>query len=192
MKPQVSKVSKAGSSESSHAAPPSPSARQRDTFESAMKLFHERKLKPARDLFQQAMEGPERDVAQRAHLHAVMCDRRLEQETVTLRTSEDYYNYGVVLINTRRLMEARSALEKALEMAPGKEHIHFALALAQALGGDAASAFANLKRAIELEPRNRLLARQDTDFAPLANQPPFDALVYPERQQWAGPDKKGW
>jgi tetratricopeptide (TPR) repeat protein len=192
MKPQVSKASKSGPSEAPQAGAVSPSARQRENFESAMRLFHERKLKLARDLFQQATEGPERDVAQRARLHAVMCERRVEQETVTLRSAEDYYNYGVVLINTRRLMEARSTLEKALELAPGKDHIHYALALAQALGGDPQSAYANLKHAIELEPRNRLLARQDADFAPLANQPPFDALLYPERQQWQSPEKKGW
>jgi hypothetical protein len=41
-----------------------------------------------------------------------------------------------------------------------------------------------LKRAIELEPRNRLIARQDADFAPLAHQPPFDALIYPEKESW--------
>ena len=69
-------------------------------------------------------------------------------------------------------------------MAPDTDHIHYALALAQALSGDLASAHENLKRAIELEPRNRIIARQDADFAPLANQPPFDALLYPEKKSW--------
>ena len=44
--------------------------------------------------------------------------------------------------------------------------------------------YENLRRAIELEPRNRIIARQDADFAPLANQPPFDALLYPEKKSW--------
>jgi tetratricopeptide (TPR) repeat protein len=158
--------------------------RQLSSFEAAMKLFHARKLKDARDLFQQAAEGPERDVAQRAQLHIAMCDRRLQQETVSLRSAEDYYNYGVALINTRNISEARAHLEKALQMAPGSDHIHYALALAQALGGDLSSAHENLRRAIELEPRNRIIARQDADFAPLANQPPFAALLYPEKKSW--------
>jgi hypothetical protein len=54
----------------------------------------------------------------------------------------------------------------------------------------------NLKRAIELEPRNRLIARQDADFAPLANQPPFDAIIYPEKivypEKVVYPEKKSW
>ena len=114
-----------------------------------------------------------------------MCDRRLQPHvTVTLGTAEEYYNYGVALINLRNLTEARSHLEKALEMSPSADHVHYALALAQALAGDVANAQQNLERAIELEPRNRLIARQDADFAPLANQPPFDAILYPEKKNW--------
>lgn len=168
----------------------SPAARQRATFEAAMKLFHERRLREARELFAGAAEGPERDVAQRANLHLTMCDRRLVQATVSLNSAEDYYNYGVALINTRKIAEARTHLEKALEISPNTDHIHYALALAQALAGDPLNAYANLKRAIELEPRNRMIARQDADFGPLANQPPFDALLFPERNPW--PEKKGW
>jgi Flp pilus assembly protein TadD len=113
-----------------------------------------------------------------------MCDRRLEQDKPNLGTAEDHYNYGVALLNTRKVPEARSYLEQALRMTPGADHIHYALALAQALDGDLAKAHENLKRAIELEPRNRRLARQDADFAPLANQPPFYDLLYPEKKGW--------
>jgi tetratricopeptide (TPR) repeat protein len=166
-------------------AQPLDATKQLNSFEAAMKLFHARKLKDARALFETAAAGPERDVAQRARLHIAMCDRRLEQAvTPPLHSAEDHYNYGVAMINARRIGEARSHLERALEMAPGTDHIHYALALAQALGGDPANAYENLKRAIELEPRNRIMARQDADFAPLANQPPFDALIYPEKKGW--------
>jgi len=165
-------------------AQPLDAAKQLSSFEAAMKLFHTRKLKEARELFDIAASGPERDVAQRSRLHIVMCDQRLEQAAVKFGSAEDYYNYGIALINARKAAEARAHLEKALQMAPGTEHIHYALALAQALSGDLASAHDNLKRAIDLEPRNRIMARQDADFAPLAHQPPFDVLLYP--------DKKGW
>ncbi len=165
-------------------AQPARSQTQLGTFEAAMRLFHARKLREARELFLSAAEGPERDVAQRARLHVAMCDRRLEKAPVNLGSAEDYYNYGVALINTRSYAEARTHLQRGLEIDPKADHIHYALALAQALGGDSSSAYESLKRAIELEPRNRLIARQDADFAPLANQPPFDVLLYP--------DKKGW
>lgn len=159
-------------------------ARQLRSFEAAMKLFHARRLAEAREQFQIAAAGPESDVAQRARLHIAMCDRRLQQAAPNLSSAEDYYNYGIALINARKIAEARAHLERALEMSPGSDHIHYALALAQALGGDLPKAYENLKRAIELEPRNRILARQDADFAPLATHPPFDALLYPEKRGW--------
>ena len=180
-KPQASKTNHSESHSTGTAATP-PS--QFTSFEAGMKLFHARQFKEARDQFALAVRGPERDVANRSQLHLAMCDRRLQHVTVTLGTAEDYYNYGIALINLRNLVEARAHLEKALEMSPAADHVHYALALAQALSGDMTNAQNNLKRAIELEPRNRLLARQDADFAPLANQPPFDAILYPEKKSW--------
>ena len=174
----------AAASRAGAGAQPLSSKKQLASFEAAMKLFHARILKEARELFLQAAAGPERDVAHRAQLHAAMCDRRLQQGTLDLRSAEDYYTYGVALLNARNVAEARAHLEQALQLAPGADHIYYTLALAQALGGDLASAHDNLKRAIELEPRNRIMARQDADFAPLANQPPFDVLLYPEKKGW--------
>ncbi|PWT99719.1 MAG: hypothetical protein C5B51_26545 [Terriglobia bacterium] len=158
--------------------------KQLGNFESGIKLFHSRKFREAREHFLRAAEGPERDVAHRARLHVTMCERRFEQPAVNLRTAEDHYNYGVALLNTRKVEEARTHLGRALEMAPDSDHVHYALALVQALAGDLAGAHDHLKRAIELEPRNRIMARQDADFAALAGQPQFQALLYPEKKSW--------
>jgi tetratricopeptide (TPR) repeat protein len=157
---------------------------QLQVFESAMKLFHARKFREARELFLQAAGGPERDVAHRAQLHASMCERRLQQPPVELHTAEDYYNYGVALLNSRNVEEGWSHLERALQLAPAADHIHYALAVAQALRGANAEALEHLRRAIELEPKNRLMARQDADFGSLNGQPQFQALLYPEKKNW--------
>jgi tetratricopeptide (TPR) repeat protein len=180
-------ATKPGSLESAHgtqAGRASDAGEQLSTFEAAMKQFHERHMAAARELFQRAAAGPERDVANRAQLHMAMCDRRLQQETVEPQSAEEYYNYGVALINTRKLSEARQNLEKALALTPHADHVHYALALAQALGGDLETARGHLERAIELEPRNRIIARQDADFAHIARHPMFDALLYPEKKGW--------
>ena len=149
-----------------------------------MRLFHARSLREARELFLQAAGGPERDVAHRAQLHAAMCDRRLEQAAPALRSPEDYYNYGVALMNARQMDAAREHLEISLRLAPDSDHVHYALGVALALAGDHAGAFDHLKRSIELEPRNRLIARQDADLSHLAGQAPFEALLYPEKKAW--------
>ncbi len=46
---------------------------------------------------------------------------------------------------------------------------------------DIESALENLKTAIDLEPRNRYLARNDRDFTALTEDPRFADLVYPEK-----------
>ena len=158
--------------------------KQLTAFESASRLFQARSFAQAKELFEQAALGPERDVAHRAKLHAEMCARRLERKNVDLESAEDFYNYGVALINTGKTAEARDYLARALAMAPNADHIHYALGLAQALSGDLDRAYENLKRAIEIEPRNRIIARQDADLAPLASQPPLDTLLYPEKKSW--------
>jgi tetratricopeptide (TPR) repeat protein len=160
----------------------SDAAKQMAAFESAMKLFHARRLKEARDLFQQATKGPERDVAQRATLHIAMCDRRLEQPAPSLVSAEDHYNYAVAMINARKLNEARTHLEKALAMASGSDHIHYAMAVVLSLSGDLYGAHESLRRAIEIEPRNRLTARQDADLSALANSSQYSSLIFPERK----------
>jgi tetratricopeptide (TPR) repeat protein len=160
-------------------------AKQLAAYEAAMKHFHARKFKEARDLFQEAAGGPERDVAQRSRQQTAMCDRRLLQAPeLDLGTAEEHYDYGVLMINSRNIAEARIHLEKALKIAPGEEHIHYALALAQGLSGDFAAAHENLRMAIELEPRNRMIARQDADFAPLIHQSLIHALLFPEKKVW--------
>ncbi|MEO8370041.1 MAG: tetratricopeptide repeat protein [Candidatus Solibacter sp.] len=170
--------------ESGNPEAPTPAAVQLAAYEGAMRLFHARKLGEARGFFLEASAGPGRDVAQRAQLHIAMCDRRLEQAAVSFGSAEEYYNYGVALLNLRNAVEARTHLEKALTIDPSADHIHYALALAHALTGDLAGAHDNLRRAIELDPRNRMMARQDADFAPLVNQAAFRSLLFPEKKSW--------
>jgi tetratricopeptide (TPR) repeat protein len=188
-KPQAPKSSRASElagpqAAAAAAAPAWNGQTQLAGFEAAMKHFHARNFKAAREQFEQAAQGPERDVAQRSKLHITMCDRRLQQDVLSLGSAEEYYTYGVAMLNARKFAEARTSLEKAVSLDPAADHMHYALAGALALNGDVNGAHDSLKRAIEMEPRNRLAARQDADFAPLANQPPFDALLYPEKKSW--------
>src|SRR5262249_30685362 len=158
-------------------------SRQLALFESAMKFFHSRKFREAREAFLQAKEGPQRDIAQRADLHIRMCDRRLQSAAVTPSSAEELYTYGVALLNTRNLATAQQNLQKALDLAPDTDHIHYAMALCKALSGDLAGAHHHLKRAIDLEPRNRLAAKQDADFAPFTHQAPLDELLSGEHKR---------
>jgi tetratricopeptide (TPR) repeat protein len=153
-----------------------------ESFEEGMHLFHARKFQQARELFQQAVRGADRAVTHRAGLHARMCEQRLESAGLVLNTPEEHYNYAVTLINSRDLATAQKHLRAALAGAPTADHVLYALAACQSLSGDLQAAYENLKRAIDLQPRNRLAARQDPDFAAMAGQPAFHRLLYPDKK----------
>jgi tetratricopeptide (TPR) repeat protein len=150
-------------------------------FEQAVRLFHSRKFADARELFVKAAAGPNREMAHNAELHIRMCDSRLQKPVVDLRTAEEHYNYGVAMINARNLADAQQHLEAALKLEPRADHVYYALALSKGLAGDVEGAYENLKRAIDLEPRNRIAARQDADFAGIANQPQIHQLLFPDK-----------
>ena len=117
-------------------------------------------------------------------LHIAMCDRRLGSEpAVELRTAEDHYNYGVALINTRKVAEARDSPGKGAgdrsRLGPHSLRPGAGSGPVRRSGQrprEPASAPSSWNRAIAL------IARQDADFAPFANQPAFQALSYPEKK----------
>jgi Tfp pilus assembly protein PilF len=141
--------------------------RQAEAFEQAMQLFHARDYAGARAAFEKAAAGPVPAMSHTARLHAKMCVQRLSQAQPKIETAEDRYNYAVGLINQRRLADAEEHLYKALETHPHADHLHYALALTRGLQGDLEGAHRHMKRAIDLQPRNRTLARNDPDFAEL-------------------------
>ncbi len=176
--PEGARSGKTASTATERAAKPD----QLELYESGIRLFHAGRYGEARDLFVEAAKGHDRAVAHRAELHVRMCERRLEEPVALPQTAEEHYTYGVALMNARELAAAREHLQAALAIAGEADHVYYALALCYGLAGDLQAAHENLKRAIELQPRNRIQARQDADFAPFASLPPLDRLLYPEKK----------
>lgn len=165
-----------------NAKPAAPGSAQMSSFQEGMRFFHARQFQQARELFTEATGGPDRAVSHRASLHVCMCDRRLQSSGVILNSAEEHYNYAITLMNARDLATAQIHLHAALDAEPAGDHVIYALAACQCLGGDLQQAYENLKRAIDLQPRNRLAARHDSDFAAMAEHQTFSRLLYPDRE----------
>jgi tetratricopeptide (TPR) repeat protein len=155
---------------------------QIEFFQEGMRLFHTRHFEQAKEIFQRAATGPDRAVTHRAILHADICEQRLASAGLVLNTPDEHYNYAITLINSRDLNTAQKHLRAALDADPAADHVLYALAACQSLSGDLQAAYENLKRAIDLLPRNRLAARQDPDFAGMAQHPAFNRLLFPDRK----------
>lgn len=173
------------------AAPPDPDAQakqqQLKVYEEALKQFQQQKWARAKELFERVLEGPARDLADRAQMHLRICAQRISPPpAATPKSAEDHYTQGVALMNMGRWDEAREHLDRARKAAPKADHIVYAIAALDCLTGEADSAMENLKLAIQLRPENRYHARNDEDFSFLQEDPRFTELLYPERDSSAG------
>jgi hypothetical protein len=161
--------------------PPSPFEVQLRIYEQAVQLFSQRKLAEARDRFLEVAKGPAPHISDKARSYVQVCERRTSSIQVKLSTAEDHFNYGVERLNARDVELAKYHLGRALALQPEADHVLYTLALCCGFAGDGNGACENLKRAIDLEPRNRILARQDPEFSALASQfPGLRALLIAE------------
>jgi tetratricopeptide (TPR) repeat protein len=160
---------------------------QMKVYEEAMAFFHQQKFQRAKQELEKVLEGPSKELADRARMHLRIVEQRMKPSAEqNPKSPEDHYQRGVAMMNLGRWDEARESLEKARKLAPKLDHVHYALAALDCLTGEADSAMANLKVAIELRPANRYHARNDEDFAFLQEDPRFTELLYPEKEGYAG------
>lgn len=137
-----------------------------DLFAKAVKCFSSGDYREAAALFEEAAAGPLMSVNESAQMYRRVCLQRIQSATPKLQSPEDFYNYGVSLLNAGRHQEARGHLETAVSQSP-LPHYLYALALAEGMLGSVSGAVQQLRRAIQADPAVRSLARNDADFAPL-------------------------
>lgn len=173
------------------AAPPDPDApakqQQLKLYEEALRYFQQQKFPKAKEALERVLEGPSKELADRAKVHLRICAQRIAPAAAAApKSAEDHYAQGVALMNLGRWDEAREHLDRAHKAAPKADHIVYAMAALDCLTGEADSAMQNLKIAIQLRPENRYHARNDEDFAFLQEDPRFTELLYPEREGSGG------
>jgi tetratricopeptide (TPR) repeat protein len=172
-------------------APPDPDGpakqQQLKHYEEALTLFQQQKFQRAKQSLERVIEGPSKELGERAQVHLRVCDQRISRAPApVLKSAEDHYTQGVALMNLGRWDDAREHLDRARKTAPKADHIVYAMAVLDCLTGEADSAMDNLKIAIQLRPENRYHARNDEDFAFLQEDPRFTELLYPERDGSGG------
>lgn len=148
-------------------------------FEMGVRAFRRQNYEKAAEIFAKLVGSEVRDVAERAHMHLRLCRERTSRSKPVLKSAEDYYALGVACLNAREYGLAIEHLSKADKLKAQQDHVHYALAVSHALGGNRDAAFAHLERAFALRSENRIHARRDQDFQGLAADPRFRRLLYP-------------
>ncbi|MBY0505882.1 MAG: hypothetical protein K2X03_18340 [Bryobacteraceae bacterium] len=146
------------------------SRQQAETFNQAMALFHQREFRRALPLFEAAAQGPASDMAYAARTHVRMCESRLAKIDPETRSFEDNYAQAIAQLNVRAYADAATLLDFSLRQQE-TDYAHYAAAAARGHLGQIDRAVSHLRRAIQMQPRNRALAMGDPDFSELAKLP---------------------
>lgn len=148
-----------------------------EAFERGFQALQQRRFADAAAAFSSIFGGypDEKELHERARVYLAICERQAAaKHSQEPRTLEERMNAATVALN-------RGAFEEAIRLlgAADSENdvVHYMLAVAHASLGDAERAIPHLRHAVELNPENRYLARQDADLQPLREDPGFVALL---------------
>ncbi len=158
-----------------------PARKQRiQQYESAVRLMREGKYEKAKAALETLISSDAGDLIDRARVHMTACQRQLEKNQVSFGSPEEQYDYAISLLNTGYYEDAREQLEAILQKHPSADYAHYGLAVMHSLTSRAEECLEELGRAIELNPRNRIQARLDSDFQEMFDDPRFTEFLYPE------------
>jgi len=149
-------------------------------YESAVRLMREGKYEKAKTALEALLSSDAGDLVDRARVHMTACQRQLEKRNISFETPEEQYDYAISLLNTGYYEDAREQFEAILKKKPSADYAHYGLAVMHSLTSRAENCLEELGRAIELNPRNRIQARLDSDFQEMFDDPRFTELLYPE------------
>ena len=149
-------------------------------YQAAVQLLQQGKFDRALAAFEKLQADAPMEIKERCRVYIVTCKRQLAKTNLTFTTAEEHFDFAVARLNNGYYDEAREHFNKILDQVPDADYVFYGLALLNAVTGQSQDCLANLGRAIELNPKNRLQARVDNDFQSMLDDPRFTELLYPE------------
>ena len=149
-------------------------------YQTALQWMHEGKYEKARQIFEKLSQDGPVEILERVRVYLAACQRRAQQSGLSFGNTEEQYDYAISLLNTGFYEEARDQFQGILKSNPSADYAYYGLAILESMTGLAEPCLEHLAKAIELNPRNRIQARSDSDFQDMADDPRFTELLYPE------------
>jgi len=149
-------------------------------YQAAVLMLQQGKYEKALAALEKLLPEAPVELQDRCRVYITTCRRQMEKKALSFETPEEHYDYAISLLNTGYYEEAREQFNEILTGNPSADYALYGLAVLEAITGHAQDCLANLARAIELNPKNRLQARADNDFQSMADDPRFTELLYPE------------
>jgi Tfp pilus assembly protein PilF len=147
-------------------------------YEKGIAALQRRDYQAAADAFRDLMARfpDERELQERAQVYLRVCERELAAAAAP-RTTEERLVAATVALNAGDHARTLNLLDEVLRDDPKSDLAEYMAAVVLCAKGEPQAAIERLRRAIDLNPENRNLARQDADLDLLHEQDAFRQLV---------------
>ncbi len=149
-------------------------------YQNAVQLMQQAKFDKALIAFEKLSTSAPPPLAERCRMYLAACHRELKKTQLSFATAEEQFDYAVSLLNMDYYEEARDHFNAILRKNPAADFALYGIAVLDSITGQIEDCLEHLGQAIQLNPRNRLQARTDTDFQTMQDDPRFTELLYPE------------
>lgn len=182
--PQTAPASPARQSRAAVQDPPKPPERKTTypeavaAYERGIAALQRRDYQAAAGSFRDLMSRfpDERELQERAQVYLRVCERELAAAAAP-RTAEERLVAATVALNAGDYPRTLGLLDDVLHEDPKNDLAQYMAAVVHCAKGDLDAAIVRLRRAIELNPENRNLARQDADLEALQDNQDFRHLL---------------
>ena len=150
-------------------------------YERGLQALQRREFHAAAEALRRVVEQypEERELHDRVRLYLKICDRETGPALPAPQTLEERVYAATLALNAGAHEQAFGHLKAASGESPDDDHVQYMLAVVHSLRGDRELALTHLRRAIDLNPDNRTLARQAPDFEPIRHHEGFRQAVDP-------------
>ena len=150
-----------------------------EVYERGVSALQQRKYGEAAKILQTVIDAypDEKELHERAQIYLAVCRRQAVPLDATPKTFAERVYAATLAINAGAYDDGLARLQALAGESPDNDHVQFMLAVAHTLRGSFDGAWPALERAIELNPENRFLARQDADLEALRREPQFRHVV---------------
>jgi Tetratricopeptide repeat len=148
-------------------------------YESGVRGLQRHDYPAAAESFRQVLQRypEERELIERARLYLRVCERETAQRPAGPQTTAERVYAATMSLSAGDSDAALGHVQRALDQEPASHHAHYMMAVIHSTRSETTKAVEHLRRAIELNPDNRSLARQDADLERLRQSPTVKSLL---------------
>ncbi len=149
-------------------------------YQQAVTFMQQGNFSAAHPALEKLLKEAPPEFSDRIRMYLAACIAQSKKGPSAFNGPEEQYDYAISLLNDGQYDDARQHLNEILTGNNQADYAFYGLAVLASITGDSHTCLDKLTEAIRLNRSNRILARSDSDFQDMADDPRFTELLYPD------------